>query len=354
MFYDPKKTINYFLYIFIFLSWVFTFLLSYDFDKLSFVLIAIFFVFVTVMEQKNIDGQVYLSRKTSSMKGFAISFFLLYVGQFFIYDVYFNKEAITILSLYATAVLISKFKDLISFDKLLTFYGLLFFTSSVLTIKDSPLAEFGYTYITGAEGILSSFILFTVYLSLSFSKFRFSSYISYITAALICVFQIRVIVLSLLLSILTRKGVGRKTFISIIICLCFTLLLYLIFPDSRIFQTQTSGRVIHWEVIFHNAELTFTSLIFGMGNGFSTEVLILHGVGEFMAAPHNEYIRYILDLGFLGFTLLVFTFKLIYEKSENKFLIFVLLIQMCTDNVFTYFHNYLFIIILLIFYPARR
>ncbi len=256
--------------------------------------------------------------------------------------------------MYATAVLISKFKDLISFDKLLTFYGLLFFTSSVLTIKDSPLAEFGYTYITGAEGILSSFILFTVYLSLSFSKFRFSSYISYITAALICVFQIRVIVLSLLLSILTRKGVGRKTFISIIICLCFTLLLYLIFPDSRIFQTQTSGRVIHWEVIFHNAELTFTSLIFGMGNGFSTEVLILHGVGEFMAAPHNEYIRYILDLGFLGFTLLVFTFKLIYEKSENKFLIFVLLIQMCTDNVFTYFHNYLFIIILLIFYPARR
>jgi hypothetical protein len=353
--YNPKKYINGFLYFYVLLSWAFTFIIDYDFDKISVLLITSFLLVIVYEELKSSDDKKFFLRKTSNLNLFLVISIILYVGQLVNDDVVINKELLTLFSIYLTIVLLGKFKSIICFSNVFKLYGCLFLLSSILTIKQSPFAEFGYTFETGAGGILSSFLLFSVFLSLFIIKdHKFFKLISFFAVFLIMLFQIRGVVLSLIITYITHKGVNKVLLLYVLIGFILIFLLYILMPDSRLFSSETSGRVIHWEIIISKFEVSFLNVIFGMGDSFSTNVLLDHGVGEHMAAPHNEYIRYILDLGLLGFVLLFFIFKELYLKSENKFVILVLLQQMITDNIFTYFHNYLFFMILISMYNFRR
>lgn len=353
--YNPKKYINGFLSIYVMLSWLFTFVISYDFDKLSVVLIAAFLIVLIYEECNSTDNKKYLLKKTSNIPLFFFISCLAFTGQFLYHDIYINKELLTLLSIYVTVVMLGKFKTIINFERIFILYGVLFLISSIVTIHDSPLAEHGYTFQTGAGGILSSFIFYSVFLSLFLVRaHRKYKYFSYISLFFILLLQIRGVVLSVLLTYLTHKGVNRTVLMYIAVGALFIMFLSILMPESRLFSTETSGRLIHWEIIVGKFEMTPSNFIFGMGDGFSTNVLLDHGVGEHMAAPHNEFIRYVLDLGFLGLLLLILIFKELYMRAENRFVILVILQQMMTDNIFTYFHNYLFFVILISMYKYKR
>ena len=54
------------------------------------------------------------------------------------------------------------------------------------------------------------------------------------------------------------------------------LSIYIFFPQSRIFQTHTSGRLIHWEIIYLSFD--FNNIFTGMGAGSSFEFLRNFGI----------------------------------------------------------------------------
>lgn len=352
--YNTKKITNIFLLSYVAISWFFTFVITYDFDKISCAFISFFLFVMVISELSEKTKSKFLLKNNSKLKIFLFLACLLYLSHYFYYDILINKEVLTLLSIYLTVIMFAKYKAIIHFDLILKFYGSIFLISSLLTIKESPLIFSGYTYETGAGGILSSFILFSVFLCFFLLKERVAyKYISYISLFFILALQIRGVVLSVIITFLTYKGIQKTTFIYLLFGCLFIILASIAMPESRLFSTETSGRLIHWEIILGEFNFNIKSLLIGMGDNFSTDVLINHGVGEFMAAPHNEYIRYFVDLGLIGFILFVLIIDYLYKYSENKFVIIVILQQMITDNIFTYFHNYLFFILMLAFYKPR-
>lgn len=343
------------LYLYIALSWFFTFVYNYDFDKFSVVLIASFITVLPLVSKSGFTELLAILRKTRFI--IFISLFLLgYIFHFLMHDEIINVQMLTLLGLYLSIVFLTQVSDFFVIEKALIAYCLLFLISSVVTIHESPAAWLGYSYATGAGGILSSFILFSVFLGLISLGERYSKgkVLSAFNSLLILAFQIRGPILSMLIALLFLKGIGKRLIYAIVLASVGLLGFYFINPNSRIFSTETSGRLIHWEIILDKFEPTFLNTIFGMGPEFSTNVLIFHGVGETMAAPHNEYIRYGIDLGLVGGLMMSVILYNLYKCSRSLMIVLVILQQMITDNIFTYFHNYLFFIVMIAVYLGRK
>ena len=124
------------------------------------------------------------------------------------------------------------------------------------------------------------------------------------------------------------------------------LLIYYFYPGARIFQMHTSGRFVHWAIIFNTFD--FNNIYTGMGAGSSSKYLIDFGVGATMARAHNEFLTYFYDLGLLGFFGLICILKLIHSSSSNngRIIFFTIVLQMLTDNILTYYFNYLLPLVL--------
>lgn len=343
------------LYLYIALSWFFTFVYNYDFDKYSVVLIGFFISVLPVMSKSGFNELLTILKKTK-FNIFLSLFIIGYLYQYLKYDQLVNVQMLTLLGLYLSIVFLMQVSDFFVIEKALLTYCLLFLFSSFLTIQESPAAWLGYSYVTGAGGILSSFILFSVFLGLISLGGRYSKgkVLAVVNALLILLFQIRGPILSMLVAIIVLKGIGKRFIYAVIAASIGLLAFYFINPNSRIFSTETSGRVIHWEIILDKFEPTLLNTLFGMGAEFSTNVLIYHGVGETMAAPHNEYIRYGVDLGLLGALMISMILYNLYKVSRSLMIVLVIVQQMITDNIFTYFHNYLFFIVMVAVYLGRK
>ena len=85
-----------------------------------------------------------------------------------------------------------------------------------------------------------------------------------------------------------------------------------------------------------------------MGAGSSFEFLRNFGISQSMGRAHNEFLTYSYDLGMFGLISLLCVLKLIHSFTSNqgKIIFYTILIQMFTDNILTYYFNYLLPLIL--------
>lgn len=347
-----SKLIEFLMYLYLSLSWFFTFVYSYDFDKFAVVLILLMTACLPLISKYEGD-ELLISLKENKFIFFISIFICTYTYQYLMLGKIINVELMTLLGVYFTVIYVRQLQGIIDLGKVVYIYCTLFLISSILTISESPLSSYGYRYETGAGGILSSFILFCIFIGAVVLE-RKGKAILYLSGLMLLAFQIRGPLLSMLITLIFKKGLSRKFVVYSIAVLVLLLAYYFINPSSRVFSTETSGRWIHWEIILRSFEYDLFSVLFGMGGGFSTNVLIEHGVGDSMAAAHNEYIRYGVDLGLSGLFMISLTLWNVAKHSRSLLVIVILLQQMFTDNVFTYFHNYLFFLIVFSFYLGQK
>ncbi|MDH4568433.1 hypothetical protein E8E95_17260 [Pseudomonas sp. BN414] len=339
---SSRSIISFVAIAYILLSCFITFILGIDADKQIGILITGIFGAFVLFELASRRFKKKLSPTDVPIIVGVVSILAAYAIQFVVYGIIQNTEALTLLCILGTIYLLDKIKKHIDKKTILltlSFATLLF---SAVTINNSV----GYTFTTGAGGILSAFVLLISFLAADQAKSRISNAAAIASGILIVAISIRGTILSLLIYMTLKSG-ARKAAIALAAVGLIIGVLFLAMPESRIFGMHTSGRLVHWEIILSNFDSS--KILYGMGAHSSTNILLDMGLEESMAAPHNEYIRYIFDLGIFGAIALACILLSLYRACapDKKFLVLILALQMFTDNVFTYYFNYLIFFILI-------
>ena len=265
----------------------------------------------------------------------------VYLHQLIKYKIIFNVEVFTILSIYTVIILYNLTKNKFDYFSFLKMYGAIVFFFLIIDI-----VNFKGMSITIKQQGLSSFICFLTFVIFYF--FYKNNYFLQIFAGLfILITQTRVLILSLFLILFRSNLSNFKNIIKGLIIFSFIILfIYIFFPQSRIFQTHTSGRLIHWEIIYLSFD--FNNIFTGMGAGSSFEFLRNFGISHSMGRAHNEFLTYSYELGIFGLISLLCVLKLIHSLTSNqgKIIFYTILLQMLTDNILTYYFNYLLPLIL--------
>jgi hypothetical protein len=223
--------------------------------------------------------------------------------------------------------------------------GGLILTFSLLTLQSA--AGWKYTYTTGAGGILSAFMLLAGFIMCYSSQSKQGKVLSYILGGMLIVLSIRGPILSALLFVALSRNFRIMTYAKAGLSgVIVFLIVYAVAPESRIFEMHMSGRWIHWLMIW--AEFDWNTLLYGMGDASAAGVLLNHGMGGSMAAPHNEILRIFHDFGLGGLALLVLSLiKMMGVIPENKWAFFsAILIPFIFDNAFSYFFSFMFLFLL--------
>lgn len=334
-------------FIYILISAVFTFIYPLDLDKHFGSAIAIAFILSIIVE---LTQKKCRRRKNTTDPLIFIgitSLILVYIIQYITYGILVNTEALTLIAITGTIYIANTIKTHIH-PKAFLLLALVFLTLSIMTIQKGR----GYVFETGAGGILSAFIFLLIFIASQESSKIPAKIIAAASLLLTIAISIRAPILSAAVYIISK--LGKKNIIITVSALAATLLaLYIANPESRIFALHTSGRLVHWEIII--SKFNISKIIYGMGAHSSTNILLAMGLEESMAAPHNEYIRYIYDLGLLGAISLFCILGSLYNScpSQKKILVLILALQMLTDNIFTYYFNYLLFFIMLCVIPVR-
>ena len=303
-----------------------------------------FFIFITaiflIISKKNNLHFIY--RNSLNKYCFFIGVMaatVVYFVQLIKFGKVINIEVFTILSIYATLIFYNSTKDKFNYLNFIKIYGFIMFLFIIIN------------YLTTEQPLITSIRSFIVYLCfVVFYLFYTSNKLLLITSSfMVLIMQSRIIILSLFVVLGRSEILGRnnliKGFISIFIIL---VILYNFFPESRIFQLHTSGRLVHWESIIYSFDLN--NIWIGMGSGSSKEMIGQIGNIESYGRVHNEFITYFYELGLFGLLSLVLVLKLIHSSSSNKgrVVFYTIILQMFTDIIFTYYFNYLLPIILCI------
>ncbi|BBN82632.1 hypothetical protein PA25_26170 [Pseudoalteromonas sp. A25] len=216
---------------------------------------------------------------------------------------------------------------------------------SILTLKSVGAGK--YTYTTGAGGILSAFVVLAGFIICYTSKSRLKKIGATLFALFLFVLSIRGPILSAIVFVAVSRGVRLVDAVKIGVGIsCVLIIVYLIVPDSRIFDLHMSGRWLQWVMIWN--EFDWARLLFGMGDYAATGILLNHSVGETMAAPHNEILRIFYDFGLIGIIMLFLCLKKItlMMKSQGKPYIFAMFVPLIFDNAFSYFFSFVFLFFL--------
>jgi hypothetical protein len=329
----------------------FTFIIPMDLDKYIGGGVAALTILSFLLKITSAKFRLRKSKVDLSISICIISLIAVYIIQFFLYGIAINIETLTLLSIVGTIHFINKHKEKLNTDLILGYFAILYLILSIATIKRHPGS---YVIETNAGGILSAFILLVVLMASVKTNILGAKFVSIASACLIVYMGIRGVILSAFLVFISMFK-KKYLIIGLIIALGMLLTIYIALPNSRIFEQHTSGRLFHWAAILSNFE--WRNFFWGMGAHSSTQYLLDMGLQETMAAPHNEYIRYIYDLGVLGAISITTIFISLYKNSprSNRWLILALALQMVTDNIFTYYFNYLvfFLYICLINTPTR-
>lgn len=203
-------------------------------------------------------------------------------------------------------------------------------------LKDKMLIVLLFLFVlfSGARGALIAGIIPLIFSYINKKiSFKFSALLCFILAFGFFIFNEKV--LSLIFSI---DALRERTFYDGI------------YNYEKILNLEfnSSGRdiawPIYWEHIVERSKNIF-STVFGEGPG-ATSVIGVEKLGDKWAHPHNEFIRILIDYGFLGLlSFLLFWSTIFYKVLKNKnkgitrlfisMLIFVILIAM-TDNPLMY------------------
>lgn len=266
---------------------------------------------------------------------------LIYLFQAIKYEIIFNVEIFTIITFYCTPALFNLTKDKFNYLFLMKCLGVLLF---IFVILNTVTISYGKISIFWPG--ISSFVAYLCFV-IFWLFFTSNKFLLAASAFFVIALQRRILILSLFFILIRR---GKFTISTLITGLgivgLILLVLFFIYPESRIFQTHTSGRSVHWGAIFSAFEMD--NVFFGMGGGASYQFLVDLGVSRTMGRAHNEFLTYFYDLGILGIICLFGGLKLIYSScsSKGRVILFTIIMQMFTDNIFTYYANYLLPLIL--------
>lgn len=216
---------------------------------------------------------------------------------------------------------------------------------SIVTLKSA--GGWKYTYTTGAGGILSAFMVLAGFVMCYSSENKTLRVASYFLGALLLALSIRGPILSALLFIGLSRNFKVTMYLKAFIGMAVVLaLVYLIAPESRIFDIHMSGRWIHWVMIWD--EFYWSNLLYGMGDSSAADVLASHGMSGSMAAPHNEFLRIFYDFGLSGVVMLALgLIKMMGAIPKHRWAyFFALLIPFIFDNAFSYFFSFMFLFVL--------
>ena len=243
---------------------------------------------------------------------------------------------------------------------------LLFSLLGILVLGDSFWwMDQGVSRLKGALGVAPSSVLnsliFTCCFYLVFCLKRYNFLLIMFTAFL-CVFYsgTRISLVACMIGIFFILTLTKFRFKLFYLIVGFPVVLYAIY--NKIFirlvhaggsfkgfdSINFNGRLYLWDILWKDIDNFFL----GQGIGTSAEYLMVHAVGVGVQ-PHNDYIRLIHDIGFLGLIvfltiILVMAVKLICnircaenesEKQKQAFLLgltFSFIALMFTDNVFIY------------------
>jgi hypothetical protein len=282
-----------------------------------------------------------------------LDLYLFFIGVLALVTVYFiqvikfgtiiNVEVFTILSIYSVLIFYKLTKDKFDYLFLVKFFGASMFFFLVINI-----VSFRGLSINISQQGFSSFVCYLCFIIFYFF-FKSNIFLQIISGSLILITQTRILILSLIIIIIRVNDFNIKSIIKgFLIISIFGYFLYLLFPESRIFLNHTNGRLMYWERILNNFD--FNYIWIGMGSGSSVAVLEGYNALLSIGRAHNEYIVYFFELGILGIIGLLCILKLIHSHSSNigKVIFYNIMLQMFTDNIFTYYFNYLLPLILCI------
>ena len=248
---------------------------------------------------------------------FYILSFLLFMLQYIFYGFILNIGLFALIALLLMMDFLHSLnlkKNYVDVHRLAIAFLILFL--SIFTIRfDSSNT---YVFSTGAGGILSAYVLLAGLVIAFASRSNILIFLSFIFLLLLLVGSVRGTVYAAL-GFMTLYYIGkqRRLILPIIIILMFVLLVFLINPNSRLFETHTSGRIIHWLLIINSFELD--RILFGMGYNSSSNILIMHGLESYMASAHNEFLRVFYDFGLMGLScLLIIIYKFLKIFTSNK------------------------------------
>lgn len=322
---------------------IFTFIIRLDVDKY----VALFVILLTAILFAANLRRIRLPTKTKAsfflyILGL-INLIIVYIYQYYKFGKIVNVELFTLLSIYCLPWFYALSKTRFPYLKFIKTTSLIFFFLIVM----SSIQLSGSGLGVSQQGLFS-FIAFFCFAA--FMLFRNGHRLAILSGILILAMQTRILILSMFVLFFFKfnKGGLLRILLATAAILTAIFAMYIIFPEARIFQAHTSGRIIHWQIIIDNFDMS--NWLFGMGGGASAEFLENIGMHESMAAPHNEFIRYTYDLGLAGLASLLIYIYLLYKNTPpmSRALITGLVLQMFTDNILTYFANYLLLVILCI------
>lgn len=319
-------------------TFILQFYLSMDLDKYFAVIIAASIYIYLIWLILNGVTKLKKSNETFYLGLGIFLIIVVYFMQFLIYGIAFNTNAFTLLIIILTPLFYKITTSMINYEIFfkLTIIGYFIFLVPITFIESGQFVI--------PKGGYSSNLFFLIFCISLFNKSPLYRFLLYTSLLSILLLQVRIHYLAVfamftLIYLKDWSNLKRVTFFIVIILALY--LLFLITPDLRIFQTHTSGRLTHWSLILNNFDIS--SLLYGMGAGSSRQVLVDHGISHSMNSAHNEFIRYGFDLGLLGLSAVICILRLLFIR-KNVFtttIIIAVILQMLTDNIFTYYFNYL-------------
>ncbi len=271
---------------------------------------------------------------------------LIYSAQYFHYGIINNNAVFELYSYFLSICLfigLFGYKEEINKRFLILCMVATYGTFILATTKSG-----GYSFINGAGGILSAFMVLLVLLMLNELQGKVYRLLEILFFILLLAMQVRITLLSYIVFYILLHIDKKNILKLVVIGLPSILIIITMLGETRIFAQHTSGRVYHWLVIFNDFD--FNNLFAGMGVGSGSSLLIDLGKEESMAAVHNEYLRYFYDLGIFGLVTVLLLLSVLFFNTNKtgKILTTILAMQMFTDNVGSYFSPYTLSVILLI------
>ena len=358
---------------------------------------AFFSIFITVIFNLN------LSFNRNTMLFFLISLFFgnIIISQALIYmDTKLLIRGITHILLISSALVLSKFFNLKTFEKAIFLVLVLFIiiglipllegdlktitlkTGEVLLIKESfiftnrieagawlPRLSFGtfhpneIAFLFELWGLLYFFNRFFTKKKYSLVLFLIITIVGFLIWESRASFIFGVSTLIFFFLKYKSKNIFRNIIIILIIVLSFLTMIVIYIKSNSIVETDfSSGRLSLWKAILEEfSHIEISKEFFGIG--FSNSGKFLSSMG-YMHNPHNSYIGIVVEMGFLGYTYILFIMILIlflYFKSKGeKILISSLILGLLLYNNFEFllfqntFHTFLLYFLLFSWFEIHK
>ena len=331
----------------IIITFLFQYYLSIDMDKYFALIVASLIYIYLLWFLLNGASKLSFTKEFQYLALGTFALLILYFLHFTNYGILFNVQVLTLLTILYTPLFYKFSKQFLNYE---IFFKYILFGYLLILIPIMIFQSDGYSIKTGGFSSNLFFLVFCISFHRNSNTYKLLRLVCLIAIFLL---QVRIHLLSVLV-IYAFIFLKKESFIKLLIYTCafliFIYILYIYSPGLRIFEIHTSGRLVHWNVILNNFELG--NIFTGMGAGASRQVLFDHGISESMGSAHNEFIRYGYDLGLLGLFALFCILRILFIRKEffTKLIVLTIILQMITDNIFTYYFNYLLPLILFCYF----